>query len=233
MKKSIKIIALLAFMMLTCVALDMITGENFSLVSLATAGIVLTDIPFEMGKPNGSGVGHYLYYCPLEDIASWPTISDDMATATSDATYVGYTGDFTLKTGKTWIKIFNVQGEGVMTFEDMGEKCSKLFNNKLHYRFPKMTDAAIKKAKATVNVPGVYIAWHDGAYRVVGNKHYFGDTKISGTSGDSAGSSKGTTIDAECPDYTPLPVYSGDLALSDGTLDCSTDVFTPTGSNAG
>lgn len=230
MKKSFKILAILVLTMLVGVVLDLYT-DNLGFMSMATATIALADIPFDMGKPNGSGIGHYVYYVPLDDIASWPTIVDDMSQAETDAAYVGYTGDFTLKTGKYWIRIFNVQGEGEATSESTGEKCSKLFLNKLKYRFPKLTDAEIKKEKATVNAPGVYIVWEDGAYRVIGDKHYFGDSTCNITTGNSAGSSKGATLEVECPSFTPLPKYTGDIVLADGTLDCSTDVFTPAGSD--
>ena len=53
-------------------------------------------------------------------------------------------------------------------------------------------------------------------------------TSPSGDTGDAAGSAKGSTIELEAPDVTPLPIYKGELALADGTLDCATDTFTPT-----
>ena len=71
---------------------------------------------------------------------------------------------------------------------------------------------------------------HDGKYYIIGNRDYRATLTPNGDSGDSAGSAKGVTMEIECPDTTPLPTYVGNILLSDGTLNCSTGVFTPSGS---
>lgn len=187
----------------------------------------LTNVPFGIGQVNGSGIGKYVYFVAADDIVSWPTITDNLADAESESAYIGYTGNFTLKTGAKWIRIYNTQGEGEVTSEATGEADSKLFTNKLTYRFPKLTGPAAVLANAVVNGDGVFIAWHDGAYRVIGDKHYRCDVNPNATTGNTAGSSKGITFEASCPNHKMMPIYSGTLELSDGTLDCSTDEFTP------
>lgn len=189
--------------------------------------LALANVPFTIGQANGSGVGKYLYFISADDIEAWPTITDNLADADSESAYVGYTGSFTLKTGAKWIKIYNTQGEATMTAEPIGERDSKMFNNKLSFRFPKLTGPSMTLADAVVNGDGVFIAWHDGAYRVIGDKHYRCDVTPNVTSGDSAGSSKGITFAAECPGYKALPAYVGDIVTAEGTLNCSTDEFTP------
>lgn len=188
--------------------------------------LALSNVPFTIGQANGSGIGKYLYFIPSSDIVAWPTITDNLADAEADSGYIGYTGSFTLATGATWIKIYNTQGEGTMNAEATGERDSKMFVNKLSFRFPKLTDASTKLADAVVNGDGVFVGWHDGAYRVIGHKHYRCDVTPNVTSGDAAGSSKGITFEAECPDYKALPIYVGNIVLAEGTLNCATDEFT-------
>lgn len=189
--------------------------------------LALSNVPFTIGQANGSGIGKYVYFISSSDIVAWPTITDNLSDADSAAAYIGYTGSFTLKENATWIRIYNTQGEGVLTAEATGERDSKMYVNKLSFRFPKLTDEAAVLSDAVVNGDGVFIAWHDGFYRIIGHSHYRCDVTPNVTSGDSAGSSKGVTFEAECPDYKALPIYKGNIVLSDGTLDCSTDTFTP------
>lgn len=189
--------------------------------------LALANVPFTIGQANGSGIGKYVYFISSSDIEAWPTITDNLSDATAAADYIGYTGSFTLKSGAKWIKIYNTQGEGVLTAEATGERDSKMYINKLSFRFPKLTDEAAVLSDAVVNGDGVFIAWHDGFYRVIGHSHYRCDVTPNVTSGDAAGSSKGVTFEAECPDYKALPIYKGNIVLAEGTLNCETDVLTP------
>lgn len=195
-------------------------------VSTILLTLSLTNVPFGIGQVNGSGISKYVYFIAADDIVSWPTITDNLADAASESAYIGYTGSFTLKTGAKWIKIYNTQGEGEVTSEATGEADSKLFVNKLKYRFPKLTGPASVLANAVVNGDGVFVVWHDGAYRVIGDKHYRCDVNPNATTGNSAGSSKGITFEASCPCHKMMPIYVGDIELAEGTLNCATDEFT-------
>lgn len=189
--------------------------------------IAMSNVPFGIGQVNGSGIGKYVYFAPADQIEAWPTITDNMEDATAADDYIGYTGNFKLKSGSTWIRVYNTQGEGEMSAEPTGEADSKLFTNKLKYRFPKLTTEAAVLTNAIVNGDGVFIAWHDGAYRVIGHKHYRTTVNPNVTSGNTAGSAKGITFEASCPDHKALPIYRGTLELPDGLLNCATDEFTP------
>jgi len=190
--------------------------------------VTLSNIPFNIGQVNGSGIGKFLYFIPFDAVTAWPTISDNLEDAASVEAYNNYTGDFTFASGKTAIRIYNTQGEGSMSAEPTGERDSKMYTNKVSFRFPKLTPSAMTLANAVVNGDGFFIAWHDGAYRIIGDPHYRCDVTPNVGTGDTAGSSKGITFTAECPGYKALPIYSGDLVLPDGSLDCGTDTFTPT-----
>ena len=104
--------------------------------------------------------------------------------------------------------------------------------NKGKALFPDISAAARSHAKQSANSNLVYIFklphQSEKRYVVLGDADYDTETKPQGTSGGEPGSQKGLTIDVEVPCFTPLPNYGGDIVLSDGTLDCTTGVFTPT-----
>ena len=189
--------------------------------------LALSNVPFTIGQANGSGIGKYVYFIASDQITAWPTITDNLTDAAEADEYIGYDGSFTLKSGAKWIRIYNTQGEGVLSAEATGERDSKMYVNKLSFRFPKLTPEAAVLSDAVVNGDGVFVAWHDGYYRIIGHSHYRCDVTPNVTSGDAAGSSKGVTFEAECPDYKALPIYKGNIVLADGTLNCDTDEFTP------
>lgn len=192
-----------------------------------------TDLTFVIGSVNPSGISDVVYFIPKSDISAWPTITDDFASANTEAAYATLTGDFTLKTGKKWARMYNTQGKGKVTFEYNGETDCKTVVNKLSIVYPKINQGGRALSKAMANGDYVFVAKHDGKYYLIGSKDYRAVCSISGDSGDAAGSAKGITVNIECPDTTPLPEYAGDIVLTDGTLDCGTDAFTASGTGGG
>lgn len=190
--------------------------------------IALGNLDFNIGSINPSGIGVTIYRIAKSDIAQWPSIANDLSGTGLLSTLSVYDGDFTLVTGAVWDKIYSTQGKGSATFEPTGEADCKMFLNKATLSYPKLTPELSAFAKVAVNGDFVYVIKHDGRYVVIGSKDYRVTTDPSGATGDAAGSAKGATISLEAPDVTPLPGYVGELELADGTLDCSTDTFTPT-----
>lgn len=188
--------------------------------------LTLSNVPFRIGQTNGSGISKYVYFIQSKYILHWPDIVDNLQDGNSMKAYVGYDGDFEIDPDAKWIRVYNTQGEGEVTSEPVGDADSKLFNNKLTYRFPKLTAQSLMLANAVVNGDGVFVAWHDGAYRIVGDKHYTCTVNPNVKTGAAAGSSKGITFEASCPCHKILPIYSGNIVLPDGVLDCATDEFT-------
>lgn len=183
----------------------------------------LSNVPFKIGQANGSGIGKKIYFIPAEDIIKWPVIVDNLEDANSPDEYNGYKGDFTLKAKAAWIEVYNTQGEGTLDAKPTGDTDSKLFTNSLKFRFPKLTPESASMANAVVNGDGIFLAWHDGYWRVVGNEFYRTTVTPDFTSGTSAGSSKGVTYTAECADFKALPIYRGLIVISGGvTLDATT-----------
>lgn len=190
---------------------------------------LFSDMNWPDGKVNPSGIATEVYYIPKSDIATFPVVS---AAPASAADNVNLSGDFELEAGKTWFRLHSTQGKGKVTFEKTGEKESSMVLNKGMFSFPDIDEAAKNLAKLSINSSVVFVAKlpHQTEKRFVclGHADYDSEVKVTGDSGDAPGSSKGLSIEVEVPDFTPLPGYTGDIVLSDGTLDCETGVFTAT-----
>lgn len=189
----------------------------------------LGNLDFKIGSVNPSGIGTTVYCVAKEDISEWPTIVNDPDATGAEADDLStYDGNFTLKSGKVFSTIYSTQGKGKATYEATGETDCKMFTNKLSLSYPKLNAAALSRAKMAVNGDFVYIFKQDGKYHVIGSADYRVVSSFAGDTGDAAGSAKGCNIEIEAPDVTPLPIYTGTLALAGGTLNCATGAFTPT-----
>lgn len=184
--------------------------------------LTFSDIDFEIGSVNPSGISDELYYINKAEILTWPTIVNDLATATSDDAYAQYAGNFGLKTGSYWHMLYNTQGKGKMSWEYTGETDCKVPVNKAEFSYPRINNKIRSFAKFAANGDFVFVAKHDGKFYVIGSPDYRATVTPNGDTGDAAGSAKGVSFSVECPDVTPLPTYVGTLALSATTvLNCA------------
>lgn len=186
------------------------------------------DIDFAVGSVNPSGIADEVYFLPKPDISAWPEIANPEDADASVDTVACYTGDFTLVEGKSFKKLYNTQGKGKVTAESTGETDCKMYLNKATLSYPKINKESIALAKASLNGDFVFVVKHDGQFFIIGHPDYRNSVASSFDSGDAAGSAKGVTITLECPDTTPLPIYTGILPITGGSIDCSTGIFTPT-----
>lgn len=190
----------------------------------------LSDITFPIGSVNPCGISDEVYFIPKQYIKGWPTIEDDFEQAESIEEYANLTGNFTLAAQKTWNRLYSTQGKGKISWEYQGETDCKVVVNKATLSYPKLNDQGRSLAKYASNGDFVFIVKHDGKFYLVGSQDYRATVTPNGDSGDSAGSAKGITLEIECPGTTPLPVYTGTLTLSDGSLNCETGEFTASNS---
>ncbi len=193
------------------------------------AELQIGNIDWPNGKVNPSGIVPIAFRIAKKDITSWPTIEDDPGVAATVGAYSNYTGDFVLAATKKWETIYSTQGKGKATFEPTGEADAKMFLNKGTLSFPDLTDEIRALAKMAANGDFVYLIHANGRYHVIGSQDYRVTSGFSGDTGDAAGSAKGVTISIECPDVTPLPLYTGALVTAAGSLDIETGVLTPAG----
>lgn len=195
--------------------------------------MIQKDLNWGPGRVNPSGIRTNGFFIQKSEIISFPEVP---ATALTIEDQVTLEGDFVLKPGAYWKRIYTTQGEGKVEFEGFGEKDCEMVNNKCNLSYPDISKEGRAFAKGNMNSNTIFvpITRTSGTNRptiehiVIGGKEYEGEVKIKGSSGDKAGSKKGITVEVTAPDFTPLPIYEGILILEDGTYDCATGVFTPT-----
>lgn len=188
-----------------------------------------SDLDFNIGKVNPSGIGQTVYRIRRRYITGWPTVENDpdKNDEIDENDLVVLSGNFTLATGRKWQKIYSTQGKGSITSETTGETDCKMFINHANLSFPDLSPEGLGFAKASVNDDYVYIVKAAGRYHVLGNEDYRTTTSVNTTSGDAPGSAKGLTFTVDSPDVSPLPIYEGTIETEDGTLNAGTGVFTP------
>lgn len=189
------------------------------------------DIDFAEGQINPGSIADEVYVAFKSDITAFPTITDDFDPSGTGQTtlnsMVNLTGSFTMATGKKFIRLYNTQGQGNLSYETIGEADGHLFKNKLECKFPKIVDDIRAFAKYTANTKCIYVVKHAGNFYVLGHPDYPVVTTTSGDTGKNAEDAHGVTINVEAIDSTPLPKYVGSLVVEGGSIACETGAFTP------
>lgn len=188
----------------------------------------LRNLEWADGQSNPSGIKSTSYYIRRSHVKKWPKFFKDPTTVAEE---VSYDGDIEPIEGESFISIYSTQGVGKVDFEFIGEKDCEMALNKAMLSYPDMNDEGIAYARSQINSNGVlivptYTAGGKIAYVTIGGEDFDPTIKVKGTSGDKPGSQKGLTIDAEAPDFYPLPRYTGLIKLENGTLNCATGEFT-------
>lgn len=190
--------------------------------------IQLKDIDFTIGSVNPCGIGDNVYFIPKNQIIKWPTILDDFESAQGTIEqYACYNGSFELAKGAQWLKLYSTQGKGKISWEYLGETDCKMVKNKASLSYPKLNVQGRAFAKYAANGDFVFLVEHDGGFYVIGHPTYRATLTPNGDSGDAPGSAKGITIEIECPDTTPLPLYKGTLRMTDGDMNTQSRTVTP------
>lgn len=195
--------------------------------------VIQKDLVWTSGRVNASGIRSIAFWINKDDIVEYPDFVANPATVSEQ---VNLDGDFVLKEGAFFKRIYTTQGKGKVEFEPTGEKDCEMFLNKASLRYPDISDESKALAKSTMNNNVLFVIGNrtSGANKpvikhvVIGGKEYDTKVKAGGTSGDNPGSDKGLTLEIEAPDFSPLPGYIGIIQLEDGQYDTETDVFTAT-----
>ncbi len=174
------------------------------------------DVIHEQGRsdiPGTVDIGHWIH---KGDIESWPQRPKPLNEATTMEEATHYIGDFKLKQGCNWKKIYGTQGKGKLSFTKQGEIDNGSFLNKSHFEHPTLRDEMLLYSLAAKNDEIVHIFEEiDGNQRVIiGHPDFRADIKVEGDTGDAATSKKGVTVDIEVTDTHPLPRYGGIIQLT-------------------
>ena len=187
------------------------------------------DIDFAEGQINPGSIADEVYVAFQSEIIEFPAIIDNFEPTGNIALnkIVNMVGSFKMATVDNYfIKLYNTQGQGNLSYETVGEADGKLFKNKLECKFPKITDKIRAFAKYTANTKCIYVVKHAGNFYVLGNPDYPVVTTTLGDTGKNAEDAHGITINVEATDTTPLPKYLGILMVRGGYISCDTGALT-------
>lgn len=166
-----------------------------------------SDLVWAQGSDNMGGLRGKIFYCPIEDILTWPTIATDK---------ISYTGNFICKTGKNFVTIYHTLGTGKIDETTVGERDGKSIENLIEFFFPggKKEVAAFKR-KAQ-NTPAVVIGKDsDGNYRVIGTEDLPAYLEsASGTTGAASADRRGSTFQWKAESVAPPMFYEGTIPLT-------------------
>ncbi len=178
------------------------------------------------GKKSLAGIRRRLYMIPKSFIAAWPLLPslDDQTPPTEMKDLAIYNGDFTLVEGKYFTFIDLKDEASNATFETVGEKGSKLLNNKVNAVITGMPDDVKGFVRQAVDDDIVYVyQQRDGKFCVLGNEEFECATEPSGDTGTEATGATTTTLAINVNDICPVPTYEGKLFLSATEyVDCAT-----------
>lgn len=188
------------------------------------------NLDFIGGGANPSGIKPIAYVVPKSEITAFPVMADAPTTAAELAGYKA-DSDFELVTGSKFRTIYSTQGVGKVEVEMSGEDDCQCFTNKATLKYPDIDDAGKAYLNASLNSSMVAVVPHytkgGVRYAVIGGRDFDAKVTNKANSGDKPGSAKGIDIEISAPDYWALPNYNGVIETDNGSLNCSTGVFTP------
>jgi hypothetical protein len=166
-----------------------------------------SDLVWVQGSDNMGGLRGKIYFCPVEDILTMPTIAADGIT---------YTGNITCKTGKNFVAIYHTLGTGKIDETTVGERDGKSIENLIEFFFPggKKEVAAFKRK--VQNTPGIVIGKDsDNNFRVVGTLDLPAYLEsASGTTGAASADRRGSTFQFKAESTHPPMFYEGTIPLT-------------------
>jgi hypothetical protein len=232
MKKLRYIISLLFTVFITgfiCMA----AGANLFVTALIVVAIItagnkipagslaftLTAITHPQGSQNMGGIIGDIYYCPIEDILTFPDASAAGKLDTTD--------DFICKTGKKFIPIYHTAETGKVDDSTVGERDGKSKENLLEFFHPGSKQAVAEFERFALNTPCVVICKDtNGNYRALGIGSFDDTTVIftgdipaylessSGTTGTARADRRGKTFQFKhAANHEPI-YYKGAIPLT-------------------
>lgn len=225
-----KIIRILTGLIFTLVATMIISGAAqlpwegvavvFGFLALVPkpAGVLMfnfADMLWADGEENMGGVKTIGYYALAADIETWPVLSANPVYAADEVTLVG---NFGMKPGKTFKKIYSTMETNEVIDENQGEWDGQSFVHKATIFYPGTKVEALAFAKNANNSNMVFIFEEvaGGHRRVIGSEAFPAKVKPSFTSGKATADRKGMTMEIQSYGYTPAPIYDGVIYLNDG-----------------
>lgn len=168
----------------------------------------ISNLTFPAGRYNPGGITEVLQAF-VEDIASFPVLADP-DTATTLASLVTYAEAITMKTGKSFRKIYCTLEEGEIKSKMVGARDGKGYENTLEISFPGSEGEMLGFRAYAANRQSVFLVKEkNGKVRVLGSLEdpaYFEDDDA--TSGKKIADLRATKMTFKASGATAAPIYS-------------------------
>lgn len=174
-------------------------------------------MPFENllhtpGVDNMPGMAQKFYFAFGSDIASWPTIPANPATA---AARVNVTGNFAMVASKYFFEGYSSKDKSSLKGDGQGEVDCKSYKVAGKVFYPHLDENALAFAADAKNASGAIIMLEPNGTRIlIGTELNPATFKVSVNYGDKATSEKGITIEFEADMNVPGYHYKGTIPLS-------------------
>jgi hypothetical protein len=175
------------------------------------------DMLWADGQGNMGGLKTIGYYALAADIDEWPAIA---AVPTSAAEEVTLVGNFRMKEGKSWKKLYNTMETGKIDDQNQGERDCQSFNSIAEIFYPGTKAEVLGFMKLSNNSNMVFILdeLSGGNRRVLGTQGLPAKVKPSSTTGVAAADRKGMTLEIQCYGDSPAPLYEGVIELESDVI---------------
>lgn len=209
------LIAFNVFEFLTAGLLDpagVITALGVTKASFAFGDLLFEDEPENMG-----GFTSIAYIAIKRDIETFPTKTSSPST---NDECVKLTGDFVMKTDKSFFQVYCTPGTSGATAESQGELDAKSYKVKGELFHPGTGIDALALARKLNNAHGVVIMVdpNTGKRYCWGTSELFVTFSASVNFGKAASDRRSVTITWETDSFVPAWIYEGGIPLSSSTL---------------
>jgi hypothetical protein len=182
----IAIVSGLPFIVTACAILAMSVVVS-KVIPSGIAFFTLTNLNWNQGQQNMGGIIGQIFYCPIEDILTFPEASAAGKLDTIES--------FVCKPGKKFISIYHTAETGKLDDTTVGERDGKSKENLLEFLFPGSKQDVAEFERFALNTPCVVICKDtSGNYRALGIGSFDDQTvELTGDIPAYLESSSGTT----------------------------------------
>lgn len=176
-----------------------------------------SDVLFENEPENMGGFNQIIFFAPIRDIETFPTLVSDPST---DDEAVELVGDFVMKTDKHFVQIYTSPETVKLDSEPQGDPDGKSFKNKGEFFVPGSANDVVALSRKLANARGIIIMVdpNTGERICVGTENlpcYF-NPKVS--HGQKHADRRGATIEFESDTFVPGMKYNGAIPLDGSTI---------------
>lgn len=217
--KSILQFFLAALSMIVFAAMAASSAADPLAITVAS-GFAFSSIDWE-GGDNIGGFTSEAFLGLHHEIATFPTLKENPG---DDTELVTLEGDYVMKDGKNFIRIYVTPRTFGMEAENQGEIDGKSFVQKGEFFYPGGREEAIALARKLNNARGILIGIdpNTGKRVQMGSREFPCHFSPKLNFGNEPTSRRGLTVEFEADNFMPAMMYPGAIPLSEGEIPSQT-----------